>query len=517
MRRADSLLAQASNKKSKFTGDEVRSATLLSFLTYDDDADISKETLLKAISANVKLPKHGKHVNFIMPWKDYQYLPYWLDGVSKFNKDIRSKAGGCRECFNESMGIFNPDGNMRGFKCTLYLNKKTNTIYVAFRGTIGMRNACTDLTALQVPISKDIMDKPIGSRVKVHSGFQDAYLTIRDELRVVLMEALAEMNKPNPGPVIIASRVVKADEEIIVARDVSTAIPIPPPPSATNPSYIGPTTSNATPPPPVNPMHTSATTQGDVIIGQIVSSPSLPSPPPPSAAPHTSTTNSVIVGQIVTTTTTNTTTTNNNNNNSISAKQVIQGSVVNAATPPASSKPPTIIFTGHSLGGALATLAALDLKPKMLQDCEVGCISVGAPAVGNLAFVMYNQSMIEHSKGTMRLVNKDDFVPKILSTSKLCPFCFCTNTPYHHTAPAQIVDRTVCSVITSAILCALVVVGGCVAAPVTCFVTCCSCCCYVGQSPVKHVSSAYISNIEKYLHNINLPHPDPLPCAFLVE
>eukprot|EP01031_Cornospumella_fuschlensis_P029564 gene29564-35683_t len=505
MIKADSLLARANTKRSQFTGDELRSATLLSFLTYDDDADISKTTLLRAISANVNLPKKGKHAQFIMPWKDYQYVPYWLDGVTKFNKDIYSKAGGCRECFNEAIGVFNPHGNTRGFKCTLYLNKKTNTIYVAFRGTIGMRNACTDISAAQVPINKEIMGASVGSPVKVHSGFQDAYLAIRDELRTALADAFAEMNKPSLGPVIVASRVIRADDSVIVARDVSeTSVHTPPPP--TNPSYREYSSSDAItppPPPPMNPMHAPAATSDGVVVGEIVSSPSAPSAPPASSA--------VIVGKVVSSTIT-----------TIPApisSQTIQGTIVSPESPSSSAKggKPTVIFTGHSLGGALATLAALDLKPKMLQDCEVGCISVGAPAVGNLAFVMYNQAMIEKSKGTVRFVNKDDFVPKILSTSKLCPCFYCTSTPYHHTAPAEIVDRTVCSVITSAVLCAVVVVGGCIAAPVTCCVTCCSCCCYVGQSPVKHVSSAYISNIEKFLHSNNFPHPNPLPIAFPMD
>ena len=46
--------------------------------------------------------------------------------------------------------------------------------------------------------------------------------------------------------------------------------------------------------------------------------------------------------------------------------------------------------TGHSLGGALATLAAYDIRKQLQasgkQDVEVLCYSFGAPRTGNHAF-----------------------------------------------------------------------------------------------------------------------------------
>ena len=51
---------------------------------------------------------------------------------------------------------------------------------------------------------------------------------------------------------------------------------------------------------------------------------------------------------------------------------------------------------GHSLGGALATLAAFDIKQALVmanrQDVELLCYSFGAPRTGNHAFAReYNQ------------------------------------------------------------------------------------------------------------------------------
>ena len=54
------------------------------------------------------------------------------------------------------------------------------------------------------------------------------------------------------------------------------------------------------------------------------------------------------------------------------------------------------LHTGHSLGGALATLAAYDIRKQLQasskQDVEVMCYSFGAPRTGNHAFATdYNR------------------------------------------------------------------------------------------------------------------------------
>ena len=54
--------------------------------------------------------------------------------------------------------------------------------------------------------------------------------------------------------------------------------------------------------------------------------------------------------------------------------------------------------TGHSLGGALATLAAFDIRKKLLhskqRDVEVTCYTFAAPRTGNHAFAQDYNALI---------------------------------------------------------------------------------------------------------------------------
>ncbi|MGB9408306.1 MAG: lipase family protein, partial [Terracidiphilus sp.] len=86
-----------------------------------------------------------------------------------------------------------------------------------------------------------------------------------------------------------------------------------------------------------------------------------------------------------------------------------------------------VIFTGHSLGGALATIAAADLgdfggRPRS-ETCSVEeVVTFGSPRVGNSAFVAdYKNRNIK----TTRYVNQDDPVPWVpgllLGYRHVCP------------------------------------------------------------------------------------------------
>ena len=69
----------------------------------------------------------------------------------------------------------------------------------------------------------------------------------------------------------------------------------------------------------------------------------------------------------------------------------------------------TIVFTGHSLGGALASLGALYFSlvyPKMV----VSCYNFGSPRVGHTTFVkLFKKHVFDHT----RFVNEDDPVTMI--------------------------------------------------------------------------------------------------------
>ena len=70
--------------------------------------------------------------------------------------------------------------------------------------------------------------------------------------------------------------------------------------------------------------------------------------------------------------------------------------------------------TGHSLGGALATLCALELAASVdagrRSGLDVRMVNFGSPRVGNAAFVRLYNSLVPHS---LRLVNGSDAVPTV--------------------------------------------------------------------------------------------------------
>jgi predicted lipase len=66
-----------------------------------------------------------------------------------------------------------------------------------------------------------------------------------------------------------------------------------------------------------------------------------------------------------------------------------------------------IVFVGHSLGGALATLCAAATKALLKDKVVVTCETFGSPRVGNTNFVRFFNNTIEHSN---RVVNGNDIV-----------------------------------------------------------------------------------------------------------
>lgn len=66
-------------------------------------------------------------------------------------------------------------------------------------------------------------------------------------------------------------------------------------------------------------------------------------------------------------------------------------------------------FKGHSLGGAVATIAALYYKD-LYKTKKVICHTFGSPRVGSKGFVKYFNKIIDES---IRVVNERDLVPTI--------------------------------------------------------------------------------------------------------
>ncbi len=88
---------------------------------------------------------------------------------------------------------------------------------------------------------------------------------------------------------------------------------------------------------------------------------------------------------------------------------------------------PKVLITGHSLGGAIATLCALDLQYKQedgsLKDEKspekLQCITFGSPRVGNKAFVESYNRRVPH---TCRVVNGNDPATHFPKISFQLPF-----------------------------------------------------------------------------------------------
>lgn len=71
----------------------------------------------------------------------------------------------------------------------------------------------------------------------------------------------------------------------------------------------------------------------------------------------------------------------------------------------------SIFFTGHSLGGALATLAAAEMKLRDSERPVAGLYTFGQPRVGNEEFVdAFNRAM---GPRAYRVVNNNDLVTRV--------------------------------------------------------------------------------------------------------
>ena len=74
-----------------------------------------------------------------------------------------------------------------------------------------------------------------------------------------------------------------------------------------------------------------------------------------------------------------------------------------------------VVCTGHSLGGALATLAVVDLASRACGENRVfSCVTFGSPRVGNKKFAELFDRVTENR--SIRFVNNDDPIPLLPSS-----------------------------------------------------------------------------------------------------
>lgn len=72
--------------------------------------------------------------------------------------------------------------------------------------------------------------------------------------------------------------------------------------------------------------------------------------------------------------------------------------------------PSYIVFCGHSLGGALATIATVYYAQTFSPKKRIECVTLGCPRVGNKAFTTFFDSVVENS---WRIYNEQDPVTMI--------------------------------------------------------------------------------------------------------
>ncbi|KAM7261108.1 hypothetical protein ACFE04_026583 [Oxalis oulophora] len=73
-------------------------------------------------------------------------------------------------------------------------------------------------------------------------------------------------------------------------------------------------------------------------------------------------------------------------------------------------EPLSLTITGHSLGAALATLTAYDIKTTFKRSPLVTVISFGGPRVGNRSF---REKLEKQGTNVLRIVNSDDLITKV--------------------------------------------------------------------------------------------------------
>ncbi|RKP15850.1 alpha/beta-hydrolase, partial [Rozella allomycis CSF55] len=73
-----------------------------------------------------------------------------------------------------------------------------------------------------------------------------------------------------------------------------------------------------------------------------------------------------------------------------------------------------LLVTGHSQGGVLAVLAAVDILENLHPNYKVEVITIGQPRIGNSAFSSYvNHLFIKNDATLIRVTNSNDLIPHL--------------------------------------------------------------------------------------------------------
>jgi len=84
--------------------------------------------------------------------------------------------------------------------------------------------------------------------------------------------------------------------------------------------------------------------------------------------------------------------------------------------------------TGHSLGGALATLFSFDAVTRLCDPRDIAVTTFGSPRVGNRSFA---NMFRDHVRCAWRVANQFDGVTRVRATVTCCAFVPSRIFPYH--------------------------------------------------------------------------------------
>jgi hypothetical protein len=171
---------------------------LYGILTKEDQVDENTKLDLSSRKKISSSPHHKKWIDFggQHPWVSSANLVLVSSVLIDSRKKVKTSAGGIVDASIDTVVHTidaNTMGRVRDLKCLVHYSNTYKSLFVTFRGTdTGSSNAnvFTDLLFAQSEISPDILSAN-DSVVLVHTGFQNAYLSMREKLKLQLVELIS--------------------------------------------------------------------------------------------------------------------------------------------------------------------------------------------------------------------------------------------------------------------------------------------------------------------------------------